>query len=198
MIIKFIKVSGLFLGRWCEEEEWVACSNVFSFFPVVWFNHCPVWKHLQGWVERNVIIKSWSRKQNIQITLLIPVQHLCWVIPRDFLSQVPTLHVVLSLWRFTTKKCRLASENFDRRCMSKHITTEVPTLLLRHPIRESLGGSYDYQWLPNSDSQKPSRSCHFVCTACSIRSLFVAHTARGKTRICFRFRWFCCFFPLAW
>ena len=23
--------------------------------------------------------------------------HLCWVMPRDFLSQVPTLHVVLSL-----------------------------------------------------------------------------------------------------
>lgn len=31
------------------------------------------------------------------------------------------------------------SENFDRRCMSKQITTKVPVLLLRHPIREPLG-----------------------------------------------------------
>ena len=38
---------------------------------------------------------------------------------------------------------RLASDNFDRRCMSNKITTEVPTLLLRHPIRECLGHGRD-------------------------------------------------------
>lgn len=35
-----------------------------------------------------------------------------------------------------TASSELASDNFDRRCMSNKITTEVPTLLLRHPIRE--------------------------------------------------------------
>ena len=31
---------------------------------------------------------------------------------------------------------RLHYDDFDRRNMSKQITTEVPVLLLRHPIRE--------------------------------------------------------------
>ncbi|CAK9024784.1 unnamed protein product [Durusdinium trenchii] len=35
-----------------------------------------------------------------------------------------------------TKSVEGPSENFDRRCMSKQITTKVPVLLLRHPIRE--------------------------------------------------------------
>ncbi|CAL1162457.1 unnamed protein product [Cladocopium goreaui] len=47
-----------------------------------------------------------------------------------------------------TASSELASDNFDRRCMSNKITTEVPTLLLRHPIRERLGHRLDgLHWL---------------------------------------------------
>ncbi|CAE7341272.1 SRCAP, partial [Symbiodinium necroappetens] len=44
---------------------------------------------------------------------------------------------------------RLHYEDFDRRNMSKQITTEVPVLLLRHPIREyqHIGGHPGLHWL---------------------------------------------------
>lgn len=185
-----------FFGRWCEEEEWLACSNVFSFCPVVWLNIAPC--------ENTCKVASSETSSSNHEAERKTFKSLCWFRCHTSLlgdsswfslsSCYPSC--VLSLWRFTTKKCRLASENFDRRCMSKHITTEVPTLLLRHPIRESLGGTYDYQWLPNSDSQKPSRSCHFVSAACSIRSLFVV--CKRKNLDLFQFQMILCFFPLAW
>eukprot|EP00439_Symbiodinium_sp_Y106_P043188 s3023_g5.t1 len=47
------------------------------------------------------------------------------------------------------KSPRLHYDDFDRRNMSKQITTEVPVLLLRHPIREyqHIGGHPGLHWL---------------------------------------------------
>ena len=105
----------------------------FSFCPVVWFNHCPMWNTCK-------VASSETSSSNHEAESKT-FKSLCWFRCNTSLLGDSSWFSLSSSY----PSCRLASENFDRRCMSKHITTEVPTLLLRHPIRESLGGSYDYQ-----------------------------------------------------
>ena len=110
--------------------------------------------------------------------------HLCWVIPRDFLSQVPPLHVVLSLWRFTTKNAGwLPKTLIDDVCQN---TSPLKYQLYFFGIPFA---SLLVAVMTTSDS--------LIATPKSLsfrRS--VQHTARGTTWICFSFRWlFVFFFP---
>ena len=82
------------LGRWCEEEEWISCMfrRFFRFVRLCGSTIalCETLARLRRAKHHHQIMKPKAKHSNHSADS--GATHLCWVIPRDFLSQVPTLH----------------------------------------------------------------------------------------------------------